>query len=47
MFRKLIEEYRKWGLEVNLSKTQYFCIRGEAPLDDLDLEYTNILQRQE
>lgn len=29
MTRKLIEEYTKWGLEVNLSKTEYMCIGGE------------------
>ncbi|XP_030746803.1 uncharacterized protein LOC115875475 [Sitophilus oryzae] len=29
MTRKLIEEYHKWGLEVNLNKTEYMCIGGE------------------
>ena len=29
MTRKLIEEYNKWGLEVNLKKTEYMCIGGE------------------
>ncbi|XP_030751044.1 uncharacterized protein LOC115878641 [Sitophilus oryzae] len=29
MTRKLIEEYNKWGLEVNLKKTEYKCIGGE------------------
>lgn len=28
MTRKLIEEYKKWGLEVNISKTEYMCIGG-------------------
>ncbi|XP_060527378.1 uncharacterized protein LOC132702628 [Cylas formicarius] len=28
MMRKLIEEYKKWGLEVNLPKTKYMCIGG-------------------
>ncbi|XP_072375789.1 uncharacterized protein [Diabrotica undecimpunctata] len=38
MARKLMEEYKKWGLEVNLQKTQYLCIGGEHTVDDLDLE---------
>ncbi|XP_030766854.1 uncharacterized protein LOC115890691 [Sitophilus oryzae] len=29
MTRKLIEKYNKWGLEVNLKKTEYMCIGGE------------------
>lgn len=29
MTRKLIEQYEKWGLEVNLEKTEYMCIGGE------------------
>jgi hypothetical protein len=29
MTRKLIEEYRKWGLEVNIKKTEYMCIGGQ------------------
>ncbi|XP_030764743.1 uncharacterized protein LOC115888980 [Sitophilus oryzae] len=29
MTRKIIEEYNKWGLEVNLKKTEYMCIGGE------------------
>lgn len=29
MMRKLIEEYEKWGLEVNLKKTEYMCLGGE------------------
>lgn len=36
MTRKLIEEYDKWGLEVNLQKTEYMCIGGEQ--QDLILE---------
>ncbi|XP_060522514.1 uncharacterized protein LOC132699683 [Cylas formicarius] len=28
MMRKLIEEYKKWGLEINLPKTRYMCIGG-------------------
>ncbi|XP_060530458.1 uncharacterized protein LOC132704465 [Cylas formicarius] len=28
MTRNLIEEYKKWGLEVNLPKTKYMCIGG-------------------
>lgn len=26
MTKKLIEEYKKWGLEVNSTKTKYMCI---------------------
>lgn len=29
MIRKLIEEYQKWGLEINIEKTEYMCIGGE------------------
>lgn len=29
MARKLIEQYNKWGLTVNLEKTEYMCIGGE------------------
>jgi len=29
MTPKLIEVYTKWGLKVNLSKTEYMCIGGE------------------
>lgn len=29
MTRKLIEEYNKWELEVNLQKTEYTCIRRD------------------
>lgn len=29
MTRKLIEEYTKWGLEINLNKTEYMCIGGQ------------------
>lgn len=28
MTRKLIEEYKKWGLEINIKKTEYMCIGG-------------------
>ncbi|XP_056648205.1 uncharacterized protein LOC130452786 [Diorhabda sublineata] len=38
MTRKLVEEYRKWGLEVNFSKTEYMCIGGEQ--QNLILEET-------
>ncbi|XP_072375573.1 uncharacterized protein [Diabrotica undecimpunctata] len=38
MARKLMEEYKKWGLEVNLQKTQYLCIGGENTADDLEDE---------
>ncbi|XP_044755015.1 uncharacterized protein LOC123313968 [Coccinella septempunctata] len=36
MTRKLMEEYHKWGLTVNMSKTQYMCVGGEN--EDLMLE---------
>ena len=36
MTRKLIEEYQKWGLEINTNKTEYMCIGGEQ--QDLILE---------
>ena len=29
MTRKLIEEYKLWGLEVNTKKTEYMCIGEE------------------
>ena len=29
MTRKLIEEYEKWDLEVNIQKTEYMCIGGQ------------------
>ena len=29
MTRKLIEEYRRWGLEVNIGKTEKMCIEGD------------------
>lgn len=35
MSRKLLEEYSRWGLKVNLSKAQYLCIGQEGRLDDL------------
>ena len=28
MTRKLFEEYEKWGLEVNLKKSEYMCVGG-------------------
>jgi hypothetical protein len=30
MIRKLIEEYKKWGLTVNTQKTKYLCIGAKA-----------------
>lgn len=30
MLRKLIEEYEKWGLKVNLEKTKYLFAGGNA-----------------
>ena len=36
MMQKLIEEYNKWGLIVNIRKTEYFCVGGEY--DNLELD---------
>lgn len=36
MTRKLVEEYEGWGLEVNMSKTEYMCIGGTQ--QDMTLE---------
>lgn len=36
MLNKLIEEYNKWGLEVNTEKTQYMVIGGKG--EDIELE---------
>lgn len=30
MLRKLKEEYEKWGLKINLKKTEYLCIGGDT-----------------
>lgn len=30
MFRKLVEEYEKWGLEINLQKTEYMVIGAQG-----------------
>ena len=30
MLRKLVEEYAKWGLEINTSKTEYLIVGGEG-----------------
>jgi len=30
MMRKLIEEYEKWDLIVNIQKTKYLCIGAET-----------------
>ncbi|XP_044766437.1 uncharacterized protein LOC123322558 [Coccinella septempunctata] len=37
MTRKLIEEYAKWWLEVNIQKTQYMCIGGSQENSDPNL----------
>jgi len=42
MTRKLIEEYNKWGLDVNLEKTRYMCIGGVQ--QDLILEDGQIIK---
>jgi len=43
MTRKLIEQYDKWGLEVNLEKTEYMCIGGEQR--DLQLNNGLVIKR--
>lgn len=29
MFRKFVEESTQWGLEINMNKTEYLCVRSE------------------
>ena len=29
MTRRLIEEYQKWGLDINVNETEYKRVRGE------------------
>ena len=29
MTRKLIEDYQKWGLDININKIEYMCVGGE------------------
>lgn len=41
MVRHLQEEYQKWGLTINTSKTEYLVV-GEEHVDDLDLGTTKI-----
>lgn len=36
MWKKLIEDYKHWGLEVNLTKTQFMCV--SVTQQDLILE---------
>ena len=40
MARKLLEEYEKWGLQVNTTKTKYMCVGG--PMEDLILDNKTI-----
>ena len=35
MTRKLVEEYKKWGLKFNFKKTEYLALKTE---DDVKLE---------
>lgn len=37
MTRKLIEEYSKWGLSMNIDKTEYLCIGTDLNDTDLNL----------
>jgi hypothetical protein len=45
MTQKIIEEYRIWGLEVNIDKTRYMCIGGAQ--QDLTLKTGQIIRRCE
>lgn len=36
MLNKLIEEYNKWGLEVNIDKAQYMVMEGTG--EDIETE---------
>ena len=36
MLRKLQEEYNKWGLTINMQKTEYMAV-GTDEADDLDI----------
>lgn len=40
MIRKLIEEYVKWGLELNMDKTQYIAI--STTKTDIQAEFGSI-----
>lgn len=42
MTRKLIEEYRHWGLEVNVAKTEYMCVGG--PQQSMILEDGQVIE---
>ncbi|XP_060517219.1 uncharacterized protein LOC132696423 [Cylas formicarius] len=47
MIQKLIEEYKEWGLIVNIAKTKYLCV-GTHSLENLELgNGQEILQCQE
>lgn len=41
MTRKVKEEYKKWGLEMSLNKTEYMCIEGIQ--QDLQLENGKVI----
>ncbi|KAF2889952.1 hypothetical protein ILUMI_16221 [Ignelater luminosus] len=45
MTRKLIEEYKRWGLKVKTNKTKYMCVGGK--LEDLELENSITFKRCE
>ena len=42
MTRKLKETYEKWGLNINLNKTKYFCIGGTP--NNLKLDKDNEIE---
>lgn len=45
MFRKLIEEYEKWGLKVNMDKTEYLKIGEEQ--EDQELQIRKVKRGKE
>lgn len=42
MTRKPIEEYAKWELEMNLSKTEYMCTGGNNRMEYLTTQWLQI-----
>lgn len=45
MIRKLVKEYKKWGLDINLKKNEYMYIGGKR--QDLTLESEEIIGRSD
>lgn len=44
MARKLKEEYLKWGLKLNINKTEYMCIADSS--NDIQLQHSSLLRLQ-